>query len=207
LDAPNIAAVDARRNKKFAEQPCAACSTCDILDAYKACANLQDCDLRKLFDLGIGINAIAMPLALAKARVAFQGGHCFEFDAHAEMALILPCIEDGDLVDLVAWQPQASRLATWLGRAKALGWADLYSPSLTGEPVKVWASPVGWLKAGRRGLVPIGVERMARSLFLWGDHVSALVCENPEHARAIKQAYSRKPPRVFVPKPELVEAA
>lgn len=173
---------------------------CKIEAQFQSCPNLQWGDIQRLLNLGIPALAIGVPRVLVKARVAFEGRYSFDFDEGGDIALIIPAIEDGVVADLCAWQPKSGRLASWLGHAKALGWGELYAPNLSGEPLKVWASPLGWLKAGRRGIVPIDIASVARSLVIWGDHVSAIVCENPEHGRAIKAAFTPKPPRVLTPR-------
>jgi len=177
----------------------------DVWTAYLNCDPLPLATEQWLLAHNLPITAIKGPRPVLFAKIKFEGAYAFEFDPYGEPAILLPAFEDNDLVDIVAWRN--SRLASWNGRVNALGWSDLYAPNLTGDPLKVWASPLGWLKANRTGMTPINVEAWARSLFYRGDHVAAFVTEDPAHGLAIKGAFNRRAPRVLVPELKIVEAA
>jgi len=67
--------------------------------------------------------------------------------------LILPVFEDGELVDLVAFtseQPMAWLLR--LGTGWSLGLIDGFERHSWEDEVRLWASPLDWLRADRDGL-------------------------------------------------------
>lgn len=142
-----------------------------------------------------------------RARVLFQRGQRFRFawereaDDGSEPAFILPVIEGGALIDLVAWHPRSGRLATLWRRAGMLIGPD----GLDEEgPVLVHRDPLAWLRAGRRGVVIVH-EALARPALLEAD---ALLTEDVEQGVEL-EAMLRKVrlPCIMVPAPEAERAA
>jgi hypothetical protein len=103
--------------------------------------------------------------------------------------LILPVFEEGELVDLVAFnsdQPLAWLLR--LGTGWSLGLIDGFERHSWDQEVRLWASPLDWLRADRDGLCILDwsapeVLELAR--------LPTIRCQNRLLAERLKQALSR----------------
>lgn len=127
--------------------------------------------------------------------VAFDGRGYFEFDDDdgGERAPFIGVLEAGELIDICAWRPDDPRsLATQDGCAFALGIDQLTDPLswFAGERLMVHRSPLRWLKAGCRGIVPLnhefGFVALRRAL---GD----LEAEDEEHAFVLDELINPAP--------------
>jgi hypothetical protein len=125
----------------------------------------------------------------------------FERDCRGEpndavSAYVLPELDvDGELVDLVAWHPRTSRLASWQGATGLLGAAalDTLAP---GEPATVRRSPIEWLAAWRTGVVVVH-DRAARPALL---AVGCVQAADLEHGIALERMLREVAlPRIVVP--------
>jgi hypothetical protein len=160
---------------------------------------------------GICAPALIRPHLPARASVVFDRRQpLFDFaeDAGGEGAasafVFLALDEEGEPADLVAWAPQARRLAAWFGASPLLGAENLWSPRLTKEQaLAVFESPLGWLRAGREGVVVIDPRRSAPLLRL----AEPLVAESIDHGQRLRRRLTVRPPRVYVAKSELRVAA
>ena len=107
--------------------------------------------------------------------------------------------ESGAIVDLAAWRPREGWLATWRGVGWALGAHEYPSPLDAlhdGGAVRVFRSPMDWLRADRRGLVLL-------------DHVTArwrfardgmpIIADDLVHAKRLKQVLAVKPVPIILP--------
>ena len=97
--------------------------------------------------------------------VVFLPNGCFEFardvrDASgAVVAVVFLAPDDlGNALDLAAWEPEAGRLALWLGRVSMLGQDNLYGWRFD-EPLMAHETPLEWLQAGRQGVFVIDPQR------------------------------------------------
>lgn len=131
--------------------------------------------IQRLAAQGIALASIIRPWCPGVARVQFEpetrlyrplllGGSAFIFAVVGE---------DG-IVDLAAWEPRTGRMATRLGKAVALGEAQISRQGLgtTGLALPVWRSPIGWLRAGRQGIViadPLMAAHRLSGLILAGE--------------------------------------
>lgn len=102
--------------------------------------------------------------------------------------------------DVVFWEPRTGALATWNGRAFALGEsmianATTYSFDFA---LNVFASPLDWLRAGRDGIVVVDWERAFDHL---RDCPSVAVAERllPLYERQMRPA--RMPALFVLPEP------
>jgi hypothetical protein len=98
--------------------------------------------------------------------------------------------------DVVAWSPSLNKLTTWLNRAWALGEEAVYQPRLSPQgELPVWRSPVGWLKARRKGLCLVRPKAAAYYL----DDAGPLLAEDTAHGAELKQLLTRPAPRILIP--------
>ena len=126
-------------------------------------------------------------LPVVADQVVFIDRSQFEFaryvDGPSEPAFILPAIDFGEVIDLVAWQPRGDRIATCLGRAFSLGQEQLWWPTLDRQPLDVWRTPLDWLRHDRRGIVILRAEQAHFYL----DHLPGLTAENLHHAEELER--------------------
>jgi hypothetical protein len=116
-----------------------------------------------LMRLGIPAPAIIWPDLPARAPVIFRHDKpLFEFvadlsadlDHDAVSAMVfLTLDEDRYPVDLVAWATNPYRIASWFGATPFLGAESLFAPRLGKVGLKVFPTPLEWLKAERDGVV------------------------------------------------------
>ncbi|WP_392709858.1 hypothetical protein [Rhizobium ruizarguesonis] len=98
--------------------------------------------------------------------------------------------------DLVFWRPRTGELATWDGRAFALGEKaiDQASTYCFGFALKIFESPLDWLRAGRDGVVILN---------WWGAYDGLQHCPSVELPESLEQHYEqhmqpRRMPQVFI---------
>lgn len=128
---------------------------------------------------------------LPRRRFAFAWERCAEA-AETVPALIIPATDGMEIVDLVAWHPKTGRLASLERRA---GWLAGPAP-LPGEPLVVFADPLGWLAAWRAGLVVVH-ESLARPFLL---EQSGLQAADVAHGKALQAMLSKvRLPEILVP--------
>jgi hypothetical protein len=134
---------------------------------YAKLPSLQWGEFSRLIGLGVPV----WPELPACATVVFDRKRP-QFDFAEEVGdqgaisafLFLARDEDGEPADLVAWAPSVNRLAAWFGAVALLGAEDLWAPRLTKErALPVFEAPLGWLRAGREGVVVISRSPLSRS--------------------------------------------
>ncbi|MGU3386991.1 hypothetical protein ACLBYG_20945 [Methylobacterium sp. D53M] len=107
-------------------------------------------------------------------------------------ALVIPALEDGELVDLVAWHPKTGRLASLDRRA---GWLAGPAPE-PDAPLVVFADPLAWLAACRAGVVVVH-ESLARPFLLAQPAIQAADVGHGEKLQAMLTKV--RLPRIVVP--------
>ena len=160
---------------------------------------------------GVGAPALIWPHLPARASVVFDcRRRLFDFaedtsdEGAASAFVFLSLDEEGEPADLVAWAPQEQRLAAWFGASPLLGAENLWAPRLTKErALSVFESPLGWLRAGREGVVVIDKRRSAPLLRL----AEPLIAESIDHGQRLRRRLTLRPPRVYVAKSQLRSAA
>lgn len=165
----------------------------DLLDPAEG-SPLDGPSLRWLMEQGIPPMAIATPWAVTACGVYLNANGTYQPASTAglgEFALVFGVIDQG-LIDLVAWQPKTGRLASRLGVAWAVGQGQVERCSLgsTGPAVPIFRSPIGWLRAGRRGAVIVN-WRAAASV-LAGLTIQP---EDADHARELGVRLQLRRPR------------
>jgi hypothetical protein len=145
-----------------------------IEEEFLGCAPLvcSESAWSALWRLGVRGSAITGRDAfdgIAIEPVVFHSECRFEFSKYmpgnqANSAAIIPARDEyGELVDLAAWNHETDTLALRRGAAPALGLENATRPP-TNRPLLVHETVLGWLRAGREGLVIIDPSRAARAL-------------------------------------------
>jgi hypothetical protein len=175
----------------------------EMREAYGA---MTSADIRELVEHGVNSLDIVTAQLVGIARICrIPDTALYEPDQTGSLAFVTPVlVEDpmtpesrcpetfvryGNLVDLVAWDPQAPRqwvlrtgVATWLGCAPA--------QYLDPEPVPVRRSILSWLRADCRGIVALSQEPGdVYSLLM--SFPGGLLVEDEVHARELRQILER----------------
>ncbi len=166
-------------------------------------------DLDKLARLAIPAEALARPTPVRASYVHFSHNQ-FEFDHHLQgkdgepVYLFLSHNGWGEANDIVAWSPSSGRLATWLGRAWALGEETIYRPRLSNHgALPVWRSAADWLRARREGICLLRPKAAAHYLCDAGP----LLAEDTTHGEELRRLLTRPAPRILVPSSKLRKVA
>ncbi|WP_158266862.1 hypothetical protein [Alsobacter soli] len=164
-----------------------------------AARSLNQAELDWLRGQGVPAEAIHKPSLLLAARVEFLAGGRFEFargDDNAVAAIVIITRDAfGAPRDLVAWNPRTGDLGSLYGFAWALDESEIYAPRLDDDPMRVWSTPLQWLRAGRRGLCL--VDEVAARWQLAG--IGALAAEDHVHGLALQAALALPLPEILVP--------
>ncbi len=171
---------------------------------FHANPNLLPREVAELERMGIPADTLAGPTPVRAAYVVFDEAS-FEFEQHHKHGVegvralcFLVTDSHGQACDVVAWAPQIGKLATWLNRAWALGEEAALRPRLSEDGgLPVWRSPVGWLRARRKGLCLVRPTAAAHYL----DCAGPLIAEDATHGAELKQLLTRPAPRILVPSP------
>lgn len=176
---------------------------------FDASNNLLPRDVEVFERKGVPADVLAGPVPVRVGHVHFDATG-FEFDHHtnkeagARAYLFLITDHQGIARDVVAWAPEMKRLATWLGRAWALGEEHVFAPRLTEhQALPVWRSPINWLRAGRKGVCLVRPEAAVHYLCDAGP----LLAEDAVHGAELKKLLTRPAPRIIVPASSTRKAA
>ncbi len=172
-------------------------------------SNLTPHEVDRFHAMGVPLNALIGPPPLKVGHVVF-GEHGFEFEHHSPLGtegtrafLFLVTDPWGAALDIVAWCSKTGRLATWLGRAWAVGEDTIYRPRLSDHGgLPVWRDPLRYLQGNREGIVIIRPH--AAALYL--DDAGPLLAEDALHGLELEELLTRPCPRILVPAPEEIAA-
>ena len=162
-------------------------------------------DLLSEFRRSLGVTVEWSPdeacLPVGRVRVERIGRGLYQpAEAAGEPCLLVPVTEDGALVDLVAFPRSAP--SDWLlrtGNGWALGLADSIGSHMWAEKVRLFDSPVDWVRGKRAGICVVDWESPeVRSL----DVLPRVIC-SPRIGSLLRRALTR-PPRL--PQISLMEA-
>ena len=103
--------------------------------------------------------------------------------------------------DLIAWSPRTGLLAAWLGRSALLGDACGFRLDADGA-LPVHRTPLGWLHAGRQGVVIVNPAAAAREL----QDLGPLLAEDITHAAEIEALFASLIPAILTDIPEKAAA-
>ena len=177
-------------------------SQSDIYDAHASGRSLKQGEADQFLSRGVERNALYLPCPVRADLVVFQKNGWFEFardvgeDGSEQAFTILVEGADGPS-DIVAWQPKTHRIAFWLNRAFALGEEQIWHPCLDDDPMRIWRTPMRWLRAGRQGLVIL----RPKAAFFHLTNLSAISAEDFEHGQELEHLLIPPKPRtrIFVP--------
>ena len=113
---------------------------------------LQPVHLSWLEQQGVSEEAISKPLPILVAKGS--RGHDGVLDHEPDGPEWLTFEEQSDLI---YWRPKTGEIAWEFHKAFALGEVELRNPWTTalGQPLRIYASPLDWLRAKRRGMFVI----------------------------------------------------
>ena len=160
----------------------------DLAAIHRSWGFPSDHHLRWLLDEGVPVSAL-WPIGGASVRF---DGRAFDLEHGGEQAITFRTLDRGEVVDLIAWNPQTGALASWLGAAFCLGdLEDIHNPAtyFGGGGLLVHASPLEWLRAGREGIVIVRPEMASAYL----EHCTRIACSDHEHALNVERWL--RPPR------------
>jgi hypothetical protein len=186
-----------------------------------AFAALRPSDIRELAQCGVPQILVDHFQMVGVARIRVQG-ELYEPDPSGALAVITPvlaqfpdtpesCRPDvyaliGNIVDLLAWDARVPQ--RWAFRVGAATWLGCIPPQhCDPDPVRIWRSPLNWLRAGCNGLVIVARER-AEAYRLLAGCSGGIIAEDGEHAAELRQALERPwpAPRVYVGSSGVMEA-
>jgi hypothetical protein len=147
--------------------------------------------IRWWMDQGVSIDALIKPLAVLAARAVFQPDGTYAPNGLGEFAHVFSAFDGDGLADVVAWAPKSGRIASRLGIASMLGEEQAARASGASKPLLVWRGPVGWLRAGRRGVVILDPEGAAVRLA-----GLSIMAEDEAHACHLRASLKVPPPRI-----------
>jgi hypothetical protein len=155
---------------------------------------------------GVSPAALIYPETLRRTRVSV---HCddpfFDFveddgEDEEDAIIFLARDDEGFPSDLVAWTCGSRRLSTHWGAVSVLGADDIVAPRVTPEgALVVHRTPLGWLRAGREGVVVVEARRAAQLLRDFGP----LAGEDEAHGCELRELFRRQEPRIYVPERRL----
>lgn len=175
----------------------------DILEIYGRSAQAIRAAHREfLTSQGVSRRTLIEAGLVGVSRVHMSGGS-FEFSDDGEPAFISPVHElrDGGrhldpfpaTADLLAWLPRKPKtFARWLGVAMFLGEPYLRAAMEAGEAIRVYRTPLDWLRAGCAGVVILDTRRA------WAEFGSLewpLVADDVEHGRELRRILT--PPQQY----------
>jgi len=155
-----------------------------------------------LLSQGVRIDAMASPLAVRSGRVVFDLGGRYRPNPIGAFALVIPVpadrstiIIDLGAIDIVAWSPKSNKIGMRLGVVFGLGAEQIGVDGVgtTGLPIPVWRDPLGWLHAGRRGIVIADWDLAAFDL-----RGLILEAEDEPHRLDLVRRLTPRPPTVVV---------
>jgi hypothetical protein len=164
---------------------------------------LDTAEINEFCAFGVQRRTLDLPYFFVADLVVFLSRRSFEFARYTTKAIgenpvpafIVPITTSrGPWIDLVAWNPSTERLATWLGRAFALGEESLSPPHL--EPIAIFRTPLGWLRSERHGIV------IVQPHLAWSRLDAVPVFgEDAEHERYLVRNLSRRfKPKIVPPR-------
>ncbi|ARN80687.1 hypothetical protein [Methylocystis bryophila] len=138
--------------------------------------------------------------ALQIADVNPSGPGRFDFAAETGLkrstfaAVVFPVFDDqGETIDVAAWDLDSGALALWRGAACMLGEENICAPRIEHDGLTVHPDALAWLRAGRTGVIILDPAR-AR----WRLAEERLVVDDLAFGRRLRDALRLPPPQVFV---------
>lgn len=153
---------------------------------------LKQSEITRFASYGVHVLDLANPWPVLADRVIFHG-EFFEFvdtkDSAGEACFTFAVLGTTSFVDIAAWSPATNRVAVWCGAGFALGERQMLLPHPATTGLVVHRTPIGWLRAGRRGIVIVRPAFASTIL----SAVPALHAEDEEHARELRSIVGTGP--------------
>jgi hypothetical protein len=169
-----------------------------ILGTFESLPVLTACDMKLLERQGIPSETLLRhPIKLAYVQVF---GSQFLFDQHCPSSrpvrtfAMLSLGLLGDLVDILVWAPETGAFASWLGVAWGWGEETMLRPRLGEQAVPIYRTPLGCLRRGLDGIVPLRPKTLAYHLM----GVPALIAEDWAHRAELLRLLHASLPRILV---------
>lgn len=176
-----------------------------IAGTFHSNFNLSPRERGEFNRLGVADDVLDANPAIRAGYVSIVAPDRFEFEQHVRASLSLRTVraflilaEDtsDEPEDIVAWIPGLGKMATWLGRAWAIGSGATYAPRISEhDALPVHRDPLAWLRDHRRGVV-ILKPRVAAG---WLADAEPLLAEDEPHGHELRAALTRPAPRILVP--------
>jgi hypothetical protein len=142
--------------------------------------SLRQREIDRFGELGVRAIDLGRPWPVLVDRVVF-GDEYFSFaddiGVIGEPAFTMAVFSNAGMIDIAAWQPETNRLAMWCGEGFALGERQIHHPNPLVRGLHVFRTPIGWLRAGRCGIV---IVRSSLASAILGD-VPLLIAEDELH--------------------------
>jgi hypothetical protein len=182
-------------------------SAVELAEHTHALNEMRQADLDDLVEMGVSGEAYVRAGCLGVQRIATTG-RFYEPDPHGEIAFIQGVSSDDvGLVDLIAWRG-GNPDQWWFrhGRAWALGETDICNARFWFKPLRLWRSPLTWLKGGCNG----GCVLDDRAALFHLVDIPEIIAEDVAHGRHLKKLLtppSPPTPNIVVPALTAVGAA
>ena len=161
--------------------------------------DLSPQDREWLIARGVPSSAMTAPWPILSSRVVFDGLYGFDFNIEGDQALIFKAEDRGEQADLIAWDLRTGNIASWHGNTFCLGDLDQIDNPATyfaGGYLRIHASPLYWLIAGREGIV------ILRPNFAYAHlrYCRRLLCDDPPHAEKVERLLQAPGPtaKIFI---------
>lgn len=159
--------------------------------------SLRQRELNRFLEYGVRAIDLVDPCPVLADRVVFEGELFYfadEVKEAGEPVFTMLVISNGGPIDIAAWSPVGNRLAVRYGYGFALGERQIHHPYPLIAGLPVFRSPVGWLRAGRCGIV-ILLPQFARAVLA---DVPVLVAEDEQHREELQQLFAFAGPQIVV---------
>jgi hypothetical protein len=157
--------------------------------------SLRQREIDRFGELGVRAIDLGTPWPVLADRVLFDG-EFFSFadgtDMIGEPAFTMGIISNAGMIDIAAWDPVAKRIGLWTDEGFALGERQIHHPNPLVRGLHVFRDPVGWLRAGRCGIVIIR-SGFARAVL--GD-VPLLIAEDEQHRAELQDLLGMTGPQI-----------
>lgn len=162
-------------------------------------------EIDRFAELGVAALNLGSPWPVLVDKVVFDSEYFVFADdvgLAGELAFTFVVLSNVGMIDIAAWQPATNRLAVWLGEGFALGERQIHHPNPLVTGLNVFRSPLGWLRAGRCGIVILR-PHFARSVLA---DVPILVADDSQHRKELQELFGLLGPEIVVHASETMEA-
>lgn len=168
-----------------------------IFRAHNRGRSLRPTEIKRFGSYGVNALQLVTPWQVLGDRVVFDD-KTFRFADHlgeaGESAFTIMLQSHEGLMDIVAWKPAEGRMALWTGDGFALGESHIGSKRTWETGLRIFRSPMDWLRADRRGIV-IMRDDFAEHIL---QQIPILIADNCEHQRDLRDIFHGNAPEILV---------